>query len=503
MTRLDVKIIEYEEIKLIKQSEKSTVLLVREMNGEKVFVQKILKGHHPIYSELRNCVHPYLPKLHEVIVSDDTTTIYEEYVDGQSLGSAQLSEKQIVHAVKELCSVLEFLHGKDIIHRDIKPSNIIIANDGHIRLIDFDAARMPKEDLDQDTRLLGTRGYAPPEQYGFAQTDARADIYSLGVTMSQLLGDKAHKPCYRRIIAKCTNLNPNKRYQSARQVKKAYSSIERIVFYLAACIIVIAILCYMIKAYLPVQQKEAQSEDTALVVLPAPENPHWNGDTGIALWGNVPQSGVGGELSYQWRLYRQDTATPPDLNKTMWDQQSSMKGNKINGINYPTYEVNLGSDFWENGFYYFAVSAVGDGISFSDSPYVLSDAFEYTGEDAPPLPTVAGLKWKLLDDGLYATWSNIDDYADKDAFRVCVYDKSGTMVSRNIWTKEEIESIGRSGIWFEPELFAEAEGAYRFTVQVQTSRPNEFRSSLMPEPVPEEYFSPWYYLSDDKNQINK
>lgn len=81
----------------------------------------------------------------------------------------------------------------------------------------------------------------------------------------------------------------------------------------------------------------------------------------------------------------------------MWDQQSSMKGNKVNGINYPTYEVNLGSDFWENGFYYFAVSAVGDGISFSDSPYVLSDAFEYTGEDASPLPTVAGLKWKLLE----------------------------------------------------------------------------------------------------------
>lgn len=396
-------------------------------------------------------------------------------------------------------TVLEFLHGKDIIHRDIKPSNIILANDGHIRLIDFDAARMPKEDLEQDTRLLGTRGYVPPEQYGFAQTDARADIYSLGVTMNQLLGHKAHKLRYRRIIAKCTDLNPDKRYQSARQVKKAYSRIEWNVFCLAIGIILIAVLCYTIPLYLSVQQEDVQSDGTALTVLSAPKNPHWNGDTGIAVWGNVPQSGVEGELVYRWRLYRQDTETPPDLDKTMWDQESSMKGNGVNGIDSPTYEVNLGTDLLENGFYYFAVSAVGDGISFSDSPYVLSDAFEYTGENAPPLPAATGLEWKLLEDGLYATWNNMDDYKDKDTFSVCVYDKSGTMVCRNIWTKEDIVSIGRNGIWFSSKLFAEADNAYRFTVQAQTSRPNEFRSSLMPEPVPEEYFSPWYYPSDDKN----
>lgn len=183
-----MNIIEYEEIKLLKQSEKSAVLLVRETDGEQVYVQKRLKGRHSIYTELQDCSHSCLPKLYDVILSDDATTIIEEYIEGQLLGSADLSEKQILRAVKELCTVLEYLHGKDIIHRDIKPSNIILAKDGHIRLIDFDAARMPKEDLEQDTRRLGTRGYAPPEQYGFAQTDARADIYSLGVTLDQLLG---------------------------------------------------------------------------------------------------------------------------------------------------------------------------------------------------------------------------------------------------------------------------------------------------------------------------
>lgn len=241
-TERGAKIIEYIEIKQLKQSKKSTVTLVREADGEKLFVQKKLTGQHPIYSQLQSCTHAYLPKLYEVVLSDDTTTILEEYIEGQSLGSEELSEKLIVDAVRELCCVLEFLHGKGIIHRDIKPSNIILAKDGHIRLIDFDAARIIKDDLEQDTRLLGTRGYAPPEQYGFAQTDERADIYSLGVTLEQLLGERASKLQYRRIIRKCKNLNPDKRYQSVGQVKKAFSFRKRYVLYSAAAVLLLVIL---------------------------------------------------------------------------------------------------------------------------------------------------------------------------------------------------------------------------------------------------------------------
>lgn len=128
---------EYEEIKLLKQSEKSTVHLVHKKGEEQVFIRKVLKGQHHIYLTLQSCRHPYLPKLYEVIIADDSTTVIEEYIEGQSLGNAELSEKQLLSAVKELCSVLEFLHGKDIIHRDVKPSNIILAKDGHIRLINY------------------------------------------------------------------------------------------------------------------------------------------------------------------------------------------------------------------------------------------------------------------------------------------------------------------------------------------------------------------------------
>lgn len=123
---------EYEEIGLLKQSEKSTVLLMRETGGEQVFVQKILKGRHEVYTELLNCPHLYLPKIYDVAITEEATTIIEEYIDGQSLRSSELSEKQLLGAVRELCSVLEFLHDNCIIHRDIKPSNIILAKDGHI-----------------------------------------------------------------------------------------------------------------------------------------------------------------------------------------------------------------------------------------------------------------------------------------------------------------------------------------------------------------------------------
>lgn len=496
----------YEEIRLIKQSEKSTVHLVRKKDDEQIFIQKILKGQHHIYMMLKDCQHPYLPKLYEINMADDYTTIIEEYIEGQSLSSSDLSEKQLVGAFKELCCVLEFLHGKDIIHRDIKPSNIIFAKDGHIRLIDFDAARMTKDDLEQDTKLLGTRGYAPPEQYGFAQTDARADIYALGITFKQLLGDNGQNHYYRHIIQKCTNLSPDKRYQSIRQVKRAFSYKIYSVFLCGfAAVLLLTFLCFGIKIlYQPAQHEDIQpasKEETLpksaeLTVLPAPDSLYWDGETGVALWGNVPESGTEEEVRYNWRLYKTDTATSPNPEEDAWYCKGGMGGNGGRDKNFPTFEMNLSSYLEENGFYYFAVSAVGDGVTYSDSPYVISDAFEYKGEFAPPLPTPTDIEWKMVDSDqgpqCYATWSNLDDYADADRFNVSVYDEAGVCVTNNIWPKERIISIGHDGIWIDPEVFPKEGEAYRFTVQVYSSRPNEYKSSLMPDPAPEEYFSSWY-----------
>ncbi|MCM1558717.1 MAG: serine/threonine protein kinase [Butyrivibrio sp.] len=220
---------EYEEVRLLKQSEKSTVHLLREKGGEQMYIRKKLDGQHSIYQTLQNCPHPCLPRLYEVTIAEDSTTVIEEYIEGHTSGAEELTEKQFLHIVRELCSVLEFLHGKGIIHRDIKPSNIILTEEGGVYLIDFDAARMPKAEAEQDTQLLGTRGYAPPEQYGFAQTDERTDIYALGATLEQLLPEKSGKVRYKKIIRKCMNLNPDERYQSVRQVSQAFWRTGRIV----------------------------------------------------------------------------------------------------------------------------------------------------------------------------------------------------------------------------------------------------------------------------------
>ncbi len=491
---------EYEKIRELKQSEKSRVQLIREKSTGEIYVRKVLQGRHEVYEVLQGCPHPFLPVLYEVNVSDEETEVIEEYIEEERPDLQALSGRAFRGIVRELCTVLEFLHGKGIIHRDIKPSNILMAKDGHIRLIDFDAARMPKEELEQDTRLLGTRGYAPPEQYGFAQTDERADIYSLGMTMEQLLGDKKGNYSYRRIIRKCTRLDPDERYQSVRQVRRAFFALKWIVLsgVLAVSLLILAVK--VIYPYMDDGNEEVLAENAELQTLPAPENPRWDGESGIGLWGIVSESGVpeGSIMEYKWKLYRSDTEDPPKLEEDVWEWENTMSGNiwrDVDGV--PVFEMNFSEDFQENGFYYFAVAAVGDGVSYMDSPYVVSDAFEYTGEDAPPLPSPTGLEWKILqsDDGwvFLATWENLEDYTDADSFNVTVYDKNNEYVFNNIWSKEQILEQGQGGIRIRREFLSQKDGAYRFTVQALSSRPNEYKSSLMPDPVPEEYFSPWYY----------
>ena len=534
---------EYDEIRQIKRSAKSVVHLVREKDSGQIFIRKVLKGPHPVYTVLQKHPHPFLPVVHEVVVDNDATTVVEEYIEGKPSDSAELSEKGFLAIVGELCSILEFLHGQGIIHRDIKPSNIIMAEDGHIRLIDFDAARQPKDDREQDTVLLGTRGFAPPEQYGFAQTDERADIYSLGVTLARLGGKIAEKPHYRRVIRKCTDVDPAKRYQSVRQIRQAFfrtavSFRGKILPHGKSVMCAAVAFCILLLAWnqlpylygqhgdeflreteiptaeppegsggTPTAEPPEGSEGTpaaeppedskgTLAVLPAPANPHWDGETGIAVWGNVPESVVGGELHYYWKMYLKAADTDFDTNEDILIMETSMRGNAISQENF---RQPLSKFFRENGLYYFTVSATGDGIRYADSPFVTSDIFEYTGEFAPMLPMPTDLEWMLLDnDGsrsCYAIWSNLDEYEDKDYFNVTVYDKDNTVVMNTWWSKEDIMFWNGRGIKINSMFLSDVNNRYRFTLDVFSSRPNEYGSIIVPDIVPEEYFSPWYSIS--------
>ena len=224
---------ELERLETLKASEKSKVYLVFDTENRRMLVEKHLQGNLPIYERLLELPHPYLPKLYEVRYGSEETIIVEEYIEGRSIAESDPSEKQLRKWLLELCQVLQYLHKNQIVHRDIKPSNLLIGADGHIRLIDFDAAREEKPQAESDTRLIGTRGYAPPEQYGFAQTDGRADIYALGVTFRELLGKAAKKGRWRRILKRCTALEPKRRYRYAWQITWAVraSQVRRYVVY--------------------------------------------------------------------------------------------------------------------------------------------------------------------------------------------------------------------------------------------------------------------------------
>lgn len=235
---------DYERLKVLSETEKSSVYLVFDPQRQKMLVEKRMNGEIEVYRRLAELSHPYLPKIETVQIEQGRTVVIEEYIPGGSLAKVKADERQLSQWLLELCDVLDFLHSRQIIHRDIKPSNLLIGSDGHIRLIDFDAAREQKETADNDTRLLGTKGYAPPEQYGFAQTDQRADIYAVGITWKTLLGDTAEKPSCCAVLKKCTDLNPKKRYDSAKKLAFAWRTrlIRRFLPWVTAVASIIAIV---------------------------------------------------------------------------------------------------------------------------------------------------------------------------------------------------------------------------------------------------------------------
>ena len=124
-----------------------------------------------------------------------------------------------------VCAGLTVLHERGIVHRDVKPENVIIGPGGRVVLLDFNAARQVSQ-ARKDTQIMGTVGYASPEQLGLSQSDARTDIYAAGILLNVMLTGKHPTEAYAtgragRIIRKCTALNPDDRYDSAQKLSDA------------------------------------------------------------------------------------------------------------------------------------------------------------------------------------------------------------------------------------------------------------------------------------------
>ena len=172
--------------------------------------------------------HPNLTKVVDYFEDNGKHYLVMDYVEGDTLTdlvdgrSTPFPEQQVLEWAEQLCNVLYYLHNRaePIIFRDLKPANIMLGRDGRLRLIDFGIARLFKPGKSRDTSSFGTPGYAPAEQYGRVQTDARSDIYALGATLHQLLTlrDPADEPFK---FTQVTDLNPSVSQQTNDVVMKA------------------------------------------------------------------------------------------------------------------------------------------------------------------------------------------------------------------------------------------------------------------------------------------
>ncbi len=216
----------------------SQTFLVCNRQTNALMVKKILeKSQKPIYFKLSQIKSSYLVPIHEIIETETNCIVYETYISGESLESIlaqnMLDTNTITRYISMLLDVLSILHKEDIIHRDIKPENIIISNDGILKLLDFGIARKYDSNKQSDTVIMGTAGYAAPEQYGFLQTSKKSDIYSLGVLMNVMLTGElptqkiAIQEPFHAIIQKCIQMDAKNRYESVEEIQYELLNIEQ------------------------------------------------------------------------------------------------------------------------------------------------------------------------------------------------------------------------------------------------------------------------------------
>ena len=215
-------------LKIIKQDNDKTFSLVEHETTHTKYIQKDLNYYDKIlYQTLQKIKNPYLPKIFVVQENDNQLTLLEEYIEGNTLDQQILSKEDVRNIMHQLCECLNTLHklNPPIIHRDIKPENIIYHNN-KVTLLDFGIARFLDSRKSKDTLILGSVGYAAPEQFGFQQSNPQTDIYALGKLMNYLLnGSLEHQNNIpfdlKQIILKATQLDYKNRYKSVKEMDLA------------------------------------------------------------------------------------------------------------------------------------------------------------------------------------------------------------------------------------------------------------------------------------------
>jgi tRNA A-37 threonylcarbamoyl transferase component Bud32 len=259
----------YEPIECLSSNTMGETLLVEEKKSGEYHIAKCYPGtaEKSRVSEselLRKLTHHGLPQFTGEYKSESMLCVVREFANGitldQWMKSGLFTQEEAVSIGLQLCDILGYLHTQEppVIHRDIKPQNIVINDQGKVKLIDFGISRVYDKNAKNDTVCMGTMEFSPPEQFGYAQTDCRADIFSLGVLMRYLLtGETDAKAAegkitnrsLAKIISRCAAFSPEDRYDSALKVKQKLLDVNanrakqaaRILFRTAALAVLLAV----------------------------------------------------------------------------------------------------------------------------------------------------------------------------------------------------------------------------------------------------------------------
>lgn len=212
----------------------TTLLLCRRSDGEKCVAKCYSKKEGEVRITeneiLASVSHKGLPAYMGKYENDSTVCVLREYINGVPLdkiiSKRKFTTDEVAFFALKLCDILNYLHSlpSPIVHRDIKPGNIVIDDEDNVYLIDFGISRIVKDTEKRDTKIAATAVYAPPEQFGFLPTDARSDIYALGVVLNEMLTgslnakESSEDKEISRIVRKCTEFSPKDRYKTAKQL---------------------------------------------------------------------------------------------------------------------------------------------------------------------------------------------------------------------------------------------------------------------------------------------
>ena len=221
----------YEDLFPLNQAH--NVWMIRRIGSNDICVRKEVEPETcAIVQRAMGVKNVHIVNIHHIIDDGDRHFIVEDYIQGSTLQELadygkHFTEDEAVDYTSQLLDGLSALHRAGIVHRDISPKNVILTPDGVIKLIDFGISHMLVPEKNTDTQILGTVGFAAPEQFGFQRSTERADIYSAGVLLNWLLTGampnerRPENTALAKIIAKATEMNPKDRFASAEEMKLA------------------------------------------------------------------------------------------------------------------------------------------------------------------------------------------------------------------------------------------------------------------------------------------